>query len=412
MRPDDACAGNGLLPLDVALQRILADITPLPRWERLPLKAALGRVLFQPVTATLPLPPFANAAMDGYALRAADAAAPDTIFLKCIGTSWAGSPFHGRLAPGQCVRIFTGALLPEGADSVVMQESVSSSDAGIQLRGPIRPHQHVRWAGEELNVGDAALAKGQRLGPADLALLASLGLGEVTVYAKPRVAFLSTGDELRGIGTPLAAGQIYDSNRYALHGLLSETGAEALDLGVVADDVQALKSALLQAASMADLVLTSGGVSVGEADFVTGVLADIGQVNWWKIAVKPGKPMAYGRIAQAGFFGLPGNPVSVLISFRQLVRPALAKLEGATPQAPLRFSARCRQALPKTAGRQEFQRGLMQRDDSGQWWVEAFNAQGSHLLTGMSRANCLIVLPADCPGVAAGAEVEVEPLGI
>lgn len=405
----DACTETGLLSLDAALRQILAEIAPLAGWERLPLKAALGRVLLDDVAAARDLPGFANSAMDGYALRAADTDGGPAR-LNVIGTSWAGKPYEGRAEPGQCVRIFTGAMLPEGADTVVMQEEVGAEDGAIRLQGPLRAGRDVRRPGEELRAGDVALAAGKRLGPADLALLASLGQCDVAVRAKPRVAFFSTGDELRGIGSQLAPGQIYDSNRYAVDGLLREAGAEPLDLGVVADDRLALKAALQQASAMADVVLTSGGVSVGEADFVTGVLAEIGEVRFWKMAVKPGKPIAFGRVGNAWFFGLPGNPVSVLVGFRQVVKPALEKLEGAAPKAPLRFGARSRQAMKKTAGRLEFQRGQLERDSDGQWWVSGFTAQGSHLLAGMSRADCLIVLPADCPGVAEGDTVEVEPL--
>lgn len=410
-KPVDTCmaAGSSLLSLDEALRCILADIAPLSRWERLPLKAALGRVLFQDVPAVMDLPPFANSAMDGYALRAADVA-DDVARLTVIGTSWAGQPYDSSVAAGQCVRIFTGAMLPEGADAVVMQEDVAVDGASIRIPGPLKSGQHVRRVGEELRVGATALAAGKRLGPADVALLASLGQCDVMVQVKPRVAFFSTGDELRGIGSRLASGQIYDSNRYALDGLLRDAGAEVLDLGVVVDDPVALKTALVQAAAMADVVLTTGGVSVGKADFITGVLAEIGQIRLWKMAIKPGKPMAFGRIGQAWFFGLPGNPVSVQVGFRLAVRPALTKLEGATPKPPLRYAARSRQPLKKTAGRVEFQRGLLERDNDGQWWVSAFAAQGSHLLTGMSRADCLIVLPVDCQGVAEGDAVEVEPL--
>lgn len=410
MSVDRCTAGeNGLVSLEEALRRILADIQPLCRWERLPLKTALGRVLHQEVTAAVDLPPFTNSAMDGYALRAADCG-EGPVCLAVVGTSWAGKPFQGRVAAGQCVRIFTGAMLPDGADAVAMQEDVTAENGAIRLQGPLKAGKNVRRAGEELRAGDTVLPAGKRLGPADLALLASLGLADVAVRAKPRVAFFSTGDELCGIGSRLAPGQIYDSNRYSLDGLLREAGAEALDLGVVADDRLAIKATLEQAAAMADVVITSGGVSVGEADFVTGALADIGQIRLWKMAVKPGKPLAFGRIGQAWFFGLPGNPVAVLVGFRQVVKPSLAKLEGSSPKAPLRFGARSRLAMKKSAGRLEFQRGQLERDGDGQWWVVSCAAQGSHMLTGMSRADCLIVLPAECRGVAAGDTVEVEPL--
>lgn len=406
----DVCitAENALLSLDEALRLILADIAPLSRWRLLPLKAALGQVLFDDVIATMDLPPFDNSAMDGYAL--CSAGATNETSWTIIGASWAGRPYNGVVGPGQCVRIFTGALLPEGVDAVAMQEDARVENNVIHLRKRPRPGQHLRRAGEELRSGDRVLAAGQRLKPADLALLASLGQCEVKVYAKPRVAFLSTGDELCGIGSQLVVGQIYDSNRYALDGLLREAGIEALDMGVVRDDPEALKIALERASAMADVVLCTGGASVGEADFVTGVLAEIGQIRLWKMAVKPGKPLAFGRIGKAWFFGLPGNPVSVLVGFRQVVRPALAKLEGAMPKPPLRFAARCRHALKKSAGRLEFLRGILERDDDGAWWVSGFAAQGSHLLTGMSRADCLIVLAADCQGAEQGDWVEVEPL--
>jgi molybdopterin molybdotransferase len=410
MSIDTCLAAEGrLLSLDEGLRLILADITPLAHKERLPLKTAQGRVLAEDVPAALDLPPFTNSAMDGYALRAADTSAGETR-LATIGTSWAGKPYDGSVGPGQCVRIFTGAALPEGADAVVMQEDVAVEGDGIRLAGPLKPGKNVRQAGEELRRGELALTAGKRLLPAKLALLAAMGLNEVEVKTKPRVAFFSTGDELRGVGGPLRPGQIYDSNRYAMDGLLWEADADTLDMGAVADEPIALKSALLQAAAMADVVVTTGGVSVGDADFVTGVLAEIGQVKLWKLAIKPGKPIAFGRIGQAWFFGLPGNPVAVMVTFLQLLRPALDKLAGIPPRQPLRFAALSHQALKKSPGRTEFLRGRLQRDSDGQWWVNSVAAQGSHMLSGMSQADCLIVLPAECAGVAEGEAVEVEPL--
>lgn len=413
MSIDTCLAAEGrLLSLDEGLRLILADITPLAHKERLPLKTAHGRVLAEDVPAAVDLPIFSNSAMDGYALRAADTSAGETR-LAMIGTSWAGKPYNGSVGPGQCVRIFTGAALPEGADAVAMQEDVALENGGIRLAGPLKPGKNVRQAGEELRRGEPALATGKRLLPAELALLAAMGLSEVVVKTKPRVAFFSTGDELRGVGGgggPLRPGQIYDSNRYAMDGMLWETDADTLDMGAVADEPIALRSALLQAAAMADVVVTTGGVSVGDADFVTGVLAEIGQVKLWKLAIKPGKPIAFGRIGQAWFFGLPGNPVAVMVTFLQLLRPALDKLAGIPPRQALRFAALSRQALKKSPGRAEFLRGRLQRDGNGQWWVSSVAAQGSHMLSGMSQADCLIVLPAECAGVAEGEAVEVEPL--
>lgn len=406
----DVCGTGKLITLEAALQRILADIQPLDRQERVPLKEALGRVLAADVAAPLSLPQFANAAMDGYALRAGDVPALGEATLPVIGTSWAGRPYGGEIGLGQCLRIFTGALMPENADAVVMQEHVTLEDGCIRVAGPMRPGQNVRQAGEELVAGSMALAAASRIGSAELALLAALGIAEVPVAARTRVAYLSTGDELQTVGQSLGPGQIYDSNRYALDALIREAGAEPLDQGVIVDDPPSLKQALQQAAASADVVLTSGGVSVGEADFVKDVLDEIGEVRLWKLALKPGKPLAFGRIGHAWFFGLPGNPVAVLVAFRQLVAPALAKLAGQTLRPPLRFPARCRRAIKKAAGRLEFQRGRLERDTTGQWWATPFSAQGSHLLTGMTRADCLILLPVECAGVAEGDTVEVEPL--
>jgi len=332
-----------------------------------------------------------------------------TARLVMVGTALAGRPFAGEVRAGQCVRIMTGAVLPAGADAVVMQERVTAAAEGIAVAAGLRAGDNVRRAGEDLRVGEDAVAAGRVIGPAELGLLASLGVTEVTVARRPRVAFFSTGDELRSPGEPLGEGQIYDSNRYTLFGMLTRLGAEAVDLGVVRDTPEALRAALEEASAAADVVITSGGVSVGEADFVREVLADLGEVSLWKVAIKPGRPLAFGRLGQAWFFGLPGNPVAVMVTFYAFVQPALRRLMGQSGPLPQRFTVRCLSRLAKRPGRTEYQRGILRRDADGRLAVEKTGAQGSGILSSMSAADCFIVLPPEQGAVEPGDLVEVEP---
>lgn len=408
MEQTDRCAEPARsLKLDAALHRILAALNPVAETETVPLAQALGRILAADITAPFDLPPFANAAMDGYALRHADSHAGAT--LAVAGVSFAGHPYSGKLQAGQALRIFTGAAMPDGADSVVIQEEVALEEGQIRLSRPIPPQANVRPAGDESRRGEILLRAGRRLQAADLGLLASAGLAEVAVTRRLKVAFFSTGDELRPVGETLAYGQIHDSNRYLLHGLLQDPAIEAWDLGVLRDEPAALRQALLAASRQADAILTTGGVSVGDADFVTQTLAELGRVEFWKIAIKPGKPFAFGQIGPAWLFGLPGNPVAVAVTYAQLVRPALLHMAGGEPRPPLRLTATCRSALKKSPGRMEFQRGVFTPDRAGGLAVTAVAGQGSHQLLGLSQANCFIVLPEESAGVKPGELVEIEP---
>jgi molybdopterin molybdotransferase len=347
--------------------------------------------------------------MDGYAINAAEIPAEGTRELEVIGTSWAGRPFQGEVGAGQCVRIMTGAAMPLGTDTVIMQEQVTSSGGNIRFDARHRPGQNVRQAGEDIARGAVVLAPGRRLVPADLGLLASLGVGELGVRRRLRVAFFSTGDELRGIGEPLGPGDIYDSNRYTLHGMLSRLGAEIIDMGVIRDVREDTRRAFADAARIADVVITSGGVSVGEADFVKETLDEIGQVDFWKVAMKPGRPLAFGRIKDAYFFGLPGNPVSVMVTFYLFAQPALRTLMGEPEGAALRIRVPCASRLKKRPGRVEFQRGVLEPDETGRTRVRKTGPQGSGILTSMSEANCFIILSLESEGVEPGTEVEVMP---
>ena len=323
------------LSCEVALQRLLAAITPLQDSERVNLRAALGRVLRHAISAPVAVPAHTNSAMDGYAINASDIPTQGLNQLRVIGVALAGKPFNGTLGAREAVRIMTGAVVPEGADTIVLQEQASETAGEVTIDARHRRGQHVRLAGEDLAVGSTVLAAGRRLSPADLGLIASLGIGEVTVIRRVRVAFFSTGDELRSLGEPLGRGDIYDSNRYTLFGMLAELGVDAVDLGVVGDNPAALSAAFSSAAEMADVVITSGGVSVGEADYTKAVLGELGEVRFWKVAMKPGRPLAFGRLGRASFFGLPGNPVSVMVTFYLFVQPALEKLMGTTPRTAL-----------------------------------------------------------------------------
>ncbi|RME35768.1 MAG: molybdopterin molybdenumtransferase MoeA, partial [Gammaproteobacteria bacterium] len=329
--------------------------------------------------------------------------------LRRVGTALAGHPFEGSVEPGECVRIMTGAPLPEGADTVVMQEAVETEGEMVRVPAGLRPGENVRMAGEDIRRGQPVLEPGRRLTAADLGLLASVGIAEVNVFRPLRVAFFSTGDELRSIGERLRPGDVYDSNRYTLHGMLARLGAQRLDLGVVPDDPATMRRTFEEAAREADVVITSGGVSVGEADYVKGILEELGEVGFWKIAIKPGRPLAFGRVGEAVFFGLPGNPVSVMVTFYQFVQPALRRMQGEPPAEPLLVRARTVDRLKKRPGRTEFQRGRMERDTQGELTVSSVGNQGSGVLSSMHRANCFIILEPDRGGVEPGELVTVQP---
>ena len=399
------------MPVAKAREFIQAFLTPIVGTEKANIRAALGRVLAEDIISPINVPSHVNSAMDGYAVRFKDLNPQRETTLCMIGTALAGKPFTGPVGDRQCVRIMTGAVLPDGADTVIMQEHASAAGQNIRFNGTHRQGQNIRQAGEDLAVGQVVLKSGRGIRPAELGLIASLGIAEVTVRRRLRVAYFSTGDELRSIGSPLAEGEIYDSNRYTLYGMLTRLGAEVLDMGVVKDDPASLERALSEAASTADVVITSGGVSVGEADYIKELLSRLGEVVFWKIAMKPGRPLAYGKIGTSHFFGLPGNPVSVMVTFYQFVRDALFILMGRKEDiaAPV-LKAACVSALKKAPGRTEFQRGILSRDADGVWSVRITGEQGSGILRSMSEANCFIVLQDSQGNIAPGSMVDVQVL--
>ena len=409
----DCCADGHegpALKLSDALARILAEVKPVGGSETLAVRSALGRVLAADVVSTINVPSHTNSAMDGYALAGTELAPAGETRLEVVGTSAAGRPFAGTVGAGQCVRIMTGAPMPAATDTVVMQENVTRDGDTAILRGGQKAGQHVRQAGEDIAAGSVALRAGTLLLPAQIGILASLGVGEVSVRRRPRVAFFSTGDELRSVGEPLGEGQIYDSNRYTIYGMLTRLGTEVLDMGVIRDEREAVEEAFARAAEEADAIVTSGGVSVGDADYVAETLERAGTVGFWKVAMKPGRPIAFGRIGDALFFGLPGNPNSVMATFYQLVQPALQALAGLPePLPPLTVPAISGSALRKKPGRREFQRGVLSRDADGRLVVHKTGHQGSGVLSSMAAANCFIVLPEDAGPVSEGDEVTVQP---
>ena len=408
MRKHDCCIEKQPpLSLKEALDRMLKTISPIQETELVPLKQALDRILAKDIRSTIDLPPFQNSAMDGYAVRADDLRNAST--LRIAGTAWAGRPYSAPLSPGECVRIFTGAALPENADAVVIQEHARREGDRIRVAGKPESGEHVRPRGEELKVGDRLLSDGKLIGPAEIGLLASIGMAFVSVRRKLRAAFFATGDELRALAEPLAFGEIHDSNRYVLDAMLTGLGIETIDMGVIQDDKEAIRHALLEASNQADAVITSGGASVGDADFITEAAREIGHIDFWKVAVKPGKPFAFGHIHSSLFFGLPGNPVSMMVTFQQLARPALLGAMGAQATEPLRLSATCATRLDKLPGRLEFQRGIYRRTSNGGYSVAGLPCQGASQITSMSLANCFIVLPAENSGVEPGQTVEIEP---
>ncbi|WP_348765937.1 gephyrin-like molybdotransferase Glp [uncultured Salinisphaera sp.] len=398
---------NKPMPLAEARARIVAAITPIRDCERVPLQAALHRVLGETVVSRIDVPGADNASMDGYGYAAADvAAAGDT--LQIVGESLAGHPYDGSLGAGECIRIMTGAVVPADVDTVVMHENTRAEGRRLVVEQPPKAGSNIRAAGEDIAAGATVLAAGCYLRPADIAILASVGVSEVAVVHRPRVAFFSTGDELRPIDGPIEPGEIYDSNRHGLAALLAELGMEGIDLGVVGDSPEALRAAFRQAANY-DAVVTSGGVSVGAADFVLDVLGEQGSVDFWRVAIKPGKPLAFGTLGNARFFGLPGNPVSTAVTFIQLVRPALVRMAGGHPALPIRLDLPTLADLRKSPGRENFLRARLVTTDAGQLAVDPIDHQGSGVMRSMSSADCFIVLPAAQQDVPAGEMVTVEP---
>src|SRR5215831_6999583 len=354
------------MPVDRAREVIRAYLTPVTAIERVHIRQALERVLAADIASPVDVPGHDNSAMDGYAVRFTDLAPDREMTLTRVGESFAGKPPTATVGAGECVRIFTGGVMPPGADSVVMQERVREDAVGVHVAAGAlsKRGQNRRFAGEDLKRGEIVLRAGDPVHAAELGMIASLGIGEVAVYRRLRVAFFSTGDELKSIGTPLAAGEIYDSNRYTLFGMLARLGCEVVDMGVVKDTPERLERAFVAAAGSADVVITSGGVSVGEADYVKKLLDRLGEVVFWKIAMKPGRPLAYGKVRGAHFFGLPGNPVSVMVTFYEFVRDALLILQGQREVAPLpMFKVRLSAPVRKVPGRTEFQRGILSASD-------------------------------------------------
>ena len=395
------------LRVDKAGEAIRACLAPIAGSERVPVREALGRVLAQEIVPSIDVPGHDNSAMDGWAVRSTDFFSDKEVQLREIGKALAGKPFSAAVGKGECVRVMTGAVMPKGADTVVVQEVCRVDGDRVAIPPGQKAGQNVRTAGEDLKSGVPVLQPGQALRAAEIGLIASLGIGEVEVRRRLRVAFFSTGDELASIGTPLKEGQVYDSNRYTLHGMLSGLGVEITDMGVVRDDPALLEAAFRKAAGSADVVITTGGVSVGEADFVKQLMAKLGEVLFWKIAMRPGRPMAFGKIGDAFLFGLPGNPVAVMVTFYQFVRDALLFLGGRTnAEVPL-LSAVSASAIRKVPGRTEYQRGVVFKE-AGVWKVRTTGQQGSGVLRSMSEANCFIVLEHERGGVQAGEPVQVQ----
>ncbi len=402
------------LSVEKAREYIHRYLAPVAAIERVSIRAALGRVLAHTIISPIDVPGHRNSAMDGYAVRFDDLRADASVTLTLVGTAFAGKPYTGAMRAGECVRIMTGAVMPPEADTCVMQEVVERQENAVkipsaQLAKIKQRGQNTRDRGEDIRSGAVVFEKGRFIGAAELGLLASLGIGEVSVFRKLRVAFFSTGDELKSIGTPLALGEIYDSNRYTIFAMLTELGCEVMDMGVVIDAPAALEAAFASASAAADVVMTSGGVSVGEADFIKAMLEKLGEVLFWKIAMKPGRPLAYGKIGNAHFFGLPGNPVSVMVTFYQFVQDALKVLQGRSASAPkVLFKAKLTTPIKKAPGRTEFQRGVVSSDAAGGLHVAVTGDQGSGILTSMAAANCFIVLDTDVGNCDTGTLVNVE----
>ena len=401
------CDSPGLLPIQSAISKMLKQVIPIMESEQIELEEALGRVLAEDVVSTINVPPRDNSAMDGYAMRCQDLT--DTNPLQLMGTALAGRPFKETVLAGQCIRIMTGAVIPSGADSVVMQENTEIRDNAVIFKQIPELGNSIRKAGEDIQQGQVVVNKGTKLTAAYLALIASVGIAEISVTRLIKVGLIATGDELTPPGQPLSEGAIYESNRYALSALLNTLPVVLFDFGIVKDDEIALKAVFEQAGSHCDLVLSCGGVSVGDADYVKEILDEIGTINFWKVAIKPGKPFAFGQLGIALFCGLPGNPVSYYVTFEKLVTPVLQKLSGQKYLPTPHFVAKAACLIKKRPGREDYQRGIFYRDEYGKLWVKPNGKQGSGIMSSIANANCYIVLDQDAGDIKQGEAVNIQP---
>lgn len=403
---NDVCNAPGLLPVETAIKNMLSAISFNKGAQTLSIMQSVGRILADDVKSTINVPAHDNSAMDGYALCISEGLRT----YKQIGSVFAGQTFKNTLTPGQCVRIMTGAALPPGANAVVMQENATANNDEITFTGNIELNANVRFAGEDIAANSVVLKAGRKLKGVDVGLLASIGINQVSVYEKLKVAVFSTGDELIEPGNALPAGAIYESNRAVIISELNDQNIEVIDFGIIPDDKTLIKNTFVKANEQADAVISSGGVSVGEADFTKEVLNEIGDIHFWKIAMKPGKPFAFGKLPNSYFFGLPGNPVSAAVTLERLVKPALTKLSGNEHKAKLRLKAVTTSLIKKRPGRTDFQRGIAHNDEHNNLVVSPVVKQGSGVLSSLSKANCLIVVPAKSGNIAEGETVEIELL--
>ena len=408
-----SCADDwepSVLSVEDARKKILENISPITGIEKLTLRSCLKRFLAEDIFSPIEVPSHPNSAMDGYVIAGSDLPTDEPRNYQVIDTCYAGVPSSKSCQKGQVIRIMTGGLIPDATDTVIMQEQVKVNDDGtVQIKPGHKIGQNVRLAGEDIPLNSKVLGKGHQINTADLGILASLGIGELRVYRRPRIAFFSTGDELRSIGEPLAAGEIYDSNRYTLYAMLKQQNVDILDMGVIKDNPDDMQQAFKEAADMADIVITSGGVSVGEADYIKPTLEKMGDIDFWKIRMKPGRPLTFGKLGNARFFGLPGNPVAVMVTFLQFVQPAIYHLSSGTKKPMITLKAKSLSKLYKRPGRYEFQRGIFQQNENGDLEVKRTGMQGSGILTSMSIANCFILLDEKCAGVEEGDIINIQP---
>ena len=402
----DCCSSPDLLSFEQAQKKILDKITPITESLRLPIEQSLHYVLAENINSPIDVPGHDNSAMDGYAFSHESLTLKKTLIL--VGQSMAGAPYKGECKLGECIRIMTGAKIPACCDSVDMQENIQVDGNKITFLVDKAYGSHVRKQGEDIQKGQEVLKQGHRLTTVDIGILASLGVSNINVYRKLNVALIATGDELKLPGQLLTEGDIYESNSFFLAAMLKKLHVNVIDFGIISDDYDLIKAAFISADQQADVVISSGGVSVGDADYTKKVLDDLGEIGFWKIAMKPGKPLAFGQLSKSVFFGLPGNPVSALVTFHQLALIALNKMQNAQPIQRTSIQAKCVSNLQKASGRMDFQRGIFSINKEGENVVLSTGSQGSGILSSITKANCFIVLPSEQGNVNEGDRVTVQ----